>query len=170
MSPNVQIVNQKGEMIGEEEKLAAHKKGLLHRAFSIFVFNSEGELMLQQRASDKYHSGGLWSNTCCSHPEPGEEVLEAAHRRIEEEMGFDCEMEEKFTFQYRVEFDNGLVENEYDHVVFGEYEGEPDPSEEEADDWKWESLDKIQEEVKEKPEKFSFWFKELLPKVVEERS
>lgn len=113
------IVNTSGQTIGTMDKMAAHKSGTMHRAFSVFIFNSKGQLLLQQRAFDKYHSGGLWTNTCCSHPKLGEFTLDAAHRRLQEEMGMDCELTELFQFSYRHEFENGLIENEYDHVFMG---------------------------------------------------
>src|SRR5687768_14206462 len=134
MLPPVILVNEQDEPVGTMEKLEAHQKGLLHRAFSVFVVNKNGEMLLQQRAQDKYHSGGLWTNTCCSHPLPGENVLDASHRRLMEEMGFDCPLREIFSFTYRAEFDNGLTEHEFDHVFFGEYDGEviPDTAEVQA--------------------------------------
>src|ERR1700712_632794 len=113
------IVNADGQTTGTMDKMAAHRSGTMHRAFSVFIFNSKGQLLLQQRALDKYHSGGLWTNTCCSHPRLGEFNIDAAHRRLREEMGMDCELTELFQFSYRHEFDNGLIENEYDHVFMG---------------------------------------------------
>jgi len=121
----VVLVDENDNEIGVEEKINAHRKGLLHRAFSIFVFNSKNELLLQKRAADKYHSGGLWSNTCCSHPRPGENLKDAAHRRLQEEMGFDCSLREVFSFLYKKSFDNGLTEHELDHVFFGKFDGIP---------------------------------------------
>ena len=106
------------------EKMEAHKKGLLHRAFSVFIFNGKGEMLLQQRALNKYHSGGLWTNACCSHPMPGEKTEDAADRRLKEELGFETPLEKIFDFVYKAEFDNGLTEYEFDHVFAGEYEGE----------------------------------------------
>ena len=113
---NVIVVNEKDEWLGSMEKLLAHKEGVLHRAFSVFVVNDKNELLLQQRAEGKYHSGGLWSNTCCSHPAPGESTTAAAHRRLQEEMGFDCDIEKIFELRYKSDVGNGLIENEYDHI------------------------------------------------------
>ncbi len=118
------LVNEADEPIGTMEKMEAHVKGLLHRAFSIFIFNSRGEMLLQQRAGGKYHNGGLWTNTCCSHPIPGEKVLSAAKRRLSEEMGFVTELSPAFNFTYKATFDNGLTEYEYDHVLTGVYDGD----------------------------------------------
>ena len=117
--------------------MKAHEKGLLHRSFSIFIYNSKGEVLLQKRASTKYHSPGLWSNTCCSHQRPYEATMDAAHRRLVEEMGFDCSMEEIFTFVYKQKFNNGLTEHEFDHVLLGKYSGAPVPDISEVESWKW---------------------------------
>src|SRR5271155_1530492 len=126
------LVDHEDNEIGLEEKMKAHQNGgTLHRAFSIFIFNKKGQTMLQQRAGTKYHGGGLWSNTVCSHPRKGESAVDAAHRRLREEMGFDCDMHEVFAFEYEAKMDKGLTEHEYDHVVFGRYEREPDPNPEE---------------------------------------
>lgn len=119
MKAQVILVNELDQETGLMEKMEAHEKGLLHRAFSVFIMNDQGDMLLQQRALDKYHSGGLWTNACCSHPLPGEAVEAAAHRRLSEEMGFDCPLRELFQFTYRTEFDNGLIEHEYDHVWTG---------------------------------------------------
>lgn len=119
MTENVILVDKNDQPIGQGEKTAVHKAGQLHRAFSILIFNDKGKLLLQQRAKGKYHCPRLWSNTCCSHPRPGEDILVAAHRRLQEEMGFDCPLEDKFSFIYKVKFDNGLTEHEYDHVLIG---------------------------------------------------
>ena len=161
------LVDEKDREIGRMEKIAAHKFGCLHRAFSIFIFNSKGEMLLQKRASSKYHSPGLWTNTTCSHPRPGESVLEAAHRRLREEMGFDTELEEIFSLVYKAEFDNGLTEFEYDHVLIGYYDGEVKPDPKEAEDWKWVKPEEIEKELEEKPEKFTVWFRIIFPKLME---
>ncbi|MDP3953679.1 MAG: isopentenyl-diphosphate Delta-isomerase, partial [bacterium] len=135
----VVLVDHAGKEIGVEEKLTVHQKGLLHRAFSIFIFNSKGEVLLQRRAEGKYHSGGLWSNACCSHPRPGETVLEAAHRRLQEEMGFDCGLKEVFTFTYKTPVSKDLIEHEFDHVLIGKHDSAPELNSEEADDWRFEN-------------------------------
>lgn len=162
------LVNENDVEVGTEEKMESHLNGgKLHRAFSIFIFNSEGELMLQKRAEDKYHCAGLWTNTCCSHPRPGESLKEATQRRLKEEMGFTCPLKEIFSFQYRADFSNGLTENEIDHVFIGKYDGEPELNEGEASDWMWIGLDKLEEDMKKNPEKYTPWFKISIPKVIE---
>ncbi len=158
------IVDEDDNQIGTGEKLAVHQKGLLHRAFSIFVFNKKGELMLQRRALSKYHSPGLWSNTCCSHPAPGEDTLAAAHRRLKEEMGFDCELREKFSFIYKTKLGD-LTEHEFDHVLFGQFDGEPVINKDEVEDWEWMRLEYLKEELHNKPELYSYWLKVVLDKI-----
>ena len=153
------LVNEKDEQIGLMPKLEAHQKALLHRAFSVFIFNDKNELMLQQRALDKYHSPGLWTNTCCSHPRPGESLEEATKRRILEEMGFSCEMKEVFSFIYKAPFDHGLTEHELDHVFTGKYEGEPVLNPDEVEDWKWVEVNDLLSDVKENPDEYTVWFK-----------
>lgn len=154
------LVNEKDYQIGLEDKMAAHQNGAkLHRAISIFVFNSKGETMLQQRAMGKYHSQGKWSNTCCSHPMPNESVSDAAHRRLKEEMGFDCEMQEAFNFIYKADVGNGLTEHEYDHVLFGSYDGEPKLNKNEAMGFKWISLDRLEKDIKISPDEFTPWLR-----------
>lgn len=158
MSEYVILVNERDEPLGLMEKIEAHEKGLLHRAFSVFVLNSDGELLLQKRASHKYHSGGLWSNTCCSHPRDGEKVEDAAHRRMQEEMGFDCHLEKLFAFTYKAEFDNNMMEHEYDHVFVGYDNQNPVPNPDEVEDYKWMSLDDIAHDIKQNPSKYTAWF------------
>lgn len=165
MLPPVILVNEQDEPVGTMEKLEAHQKGLLHRAFSVFVVNPQGEMLLQQRAQDKYHSGGLWTNTCCSHPLPGEDVLDASHRRLMEEMGFDCSLREIFSFTYRAEFDNGLTEHEFDHVLFGEYDGEVVPDAAEVQAVRYLSLSEIRRLLVEEPDTFTHWFHLAFPKI-----
>lgn len=155
------MVDKDDKEIGMGDKLEVHQKGLTHRAFSIFIFNSDGELMLQKRNKAKYHSGGLWTNTCCSHPRAGEDLSVAIHRRLKEEMGFDTELTEKFTFHYRAEFDNGLIEDEIDHVYFGYYDGDPELNPDEAEDWKWISLDDLRTDIDKSPSKYTAWMKEI---------
>jgi len=156
---NVILVNEKDEQIGLMPKLEAHEKALLHRAFSVFVLNSKNEIMLQQRAAHKYHSPLLWTNTCCSHQREGENNLEAGSRRLFEEMGFKTELKELFHFIYKAPFDNGLTEHELDHVMIGYYNEEPKINLEEAESWKWMSIDAVQEEMKNHPELYTVWFK-----------
>ncbi|MBW8687333.1 isopentenyl-diphosphate Delta-isomerase [Chitinophaga rhizophila] len=168
MKAQVILVNEHDEETGLMEKMEAHEKGLLHRAFSVFVLNDKGEMLLQQRALDKYHSGGLWTNACCSHPLPGETVEAATHRRLAEEMGFDCPLRELFQFTYRTEFDNGLIEHEYDHVWVGFYNGEihPDPIEVHA--FHYLPIDEILRQLTATPEQFTSWFRLAFPKVIDQ--
>lgn len=166
---NVVLVDKDDKEVGIEEKLRAHQNGgHLHRAFSIFVFNSKGETLLQRRAIGKYHGGGLWTNTTCSHPRPGEGIIDAAHRRLKEEMGFDCEINEVFNFVYRADMGNGLTEHEYDHVIFGRFEGKPKPNPDEVSDWKWIKLESLAQDVDKDPAKYSPWLKIAMDKVVRE--
>ncbi|PWJ38459.1 isopentenyl-diphosphate Delta-isomerase [Sediminitomix flava] len=153
------LVNEKDEQIGLMEKLEAHEKGVLHRAFSIFIFNQKNQLLLQRRALEKYHSGGLWTNTCCSHPRNNESNLDAAIRRLDEEMGFTTPLEDCFSFIYKSDFENGLIEHELDHVFVGYYDKEPDINLEEVCEWKWLEPEKILEEIRENPEQFTTWFR-----------
>jgi isopentenyl-diphosphate Delta-isomerase len=154
----VVLVNEKDEELGVMNKLEAHERGLLHRAFSVFIFNTNGELFLQRRAMNKYHSGGLWSNTCCSHQRPGEDTLEAGKRRLQEEMGLACELKHVFSFHYHVAVEHGVVENEMDYVLVGVTNQLPVLNENEVMEWKIENTDVIMEAVKKSPEKFSYWF------------
>ena len=156
---HVILVNEKDQEIGLMPKLEAHQKAVLHRAFSVFIFNSENELMLQQRASNKYHSPNLWTNTCCSHPREGESNIEAGKRRLKEEMGFITSLEPMFSFVYKAKFENGLTEHEFDHLLLGYYDKTPFINTIEVSEWKWMSLDKIVLEIKKKPEDFTVWFK-----------
>ena len=158
----VVLVDRDDNVIGSMEKLEAHQKGLLHRAFSIFVFNSNNELLIHKRAMGKYHSEGLWTNTCCSHPMPGESIIDAAHRRLNQEMGFDCEMQSIFSFIYYVSLENELVEHELDHVLVGRFDGKPILNTEEASEFKWESLEKIINDIKSKPDEYTYWFKLIM--------
>jgi isopentenyl-diphosphate delta-isomerase len=159
VTEHVIIVNVRDEIIGVEEKIKAHSDGVLHRAFSIFIFNAAGQLLLQQRAHNKYHSKGLWSNTCCGHPRPGESIVDASLRRLSEEMGFVCEVRESFKFIYRAEVGDGLVEHEYDHVLVGRFDGDPAPNSDEVDDWKWVDLTTLQLNMREDPDIFTYWFR-----------
>ncbi|MEH0156731.1 isopentenyl-diphosphate Delta-isomerase [Limibacter armeniacum] len=166
---NVILVNDQDEVIGYKEKLKAHKDGDLHRAFSVMVFNSQKQLLLQKRAKDKYHSGGLWTNTCCSHPSPDEEnMVVSAQQRLQEEMGFSCDLELLYHFIYRTEFNNGLVEYELDHVLWGTYDKEPKPNPSEAETYEWVTWDKLIARIADQPETFTSWFKIIVGKIEED--
>jgi len=159
------LVDKNDNAIGSMEKMDAHLKGLLHRAFSIFIFNSKGEMLLQQRAIKKYHSAGLWSNACCSHPQPGEETKLAALRRLNEEMGFKISLQKVFDFIYKAPFENGLTENEFDHVFVGEYQGEIKINPDEVNDYSFKPVKEIKQELTENPEKYTAWFRIAFPKI-----
>lgn len=152
------LVDREDRVLGTMEKMEAHHKGVLHRAFSVFVFNSQGELMLQQRAAHKYHSPELWTNTCCSHPRPGEVLEDAAHRRMQEEMGFDCPLEYGFNFIYHKQVGE-LIEHELDHVWLGFSDQTPVLNPEEVQDWRYMSLDQIREDMQIRPDSYTEWFK-----------
>ncbi|TDH23338.1 isopentenyl-diphosphate Delta-isomerase [Segetibacter sp. 3557_3] len=152
------LVNEQDEAIGTMEKMEAHYKAVLHRAFSVFILNSKGEMLLQQRAFSKYHSGGLWTNACCSHPRPGEETLAAAERRLYEELGFNTPLEKVFDFTYKSQFNNGLTEHEFDHVFLGSYHGSVRPNSAEVNDFCYKPLDEIAGLLKTSPDKFTSWF------------
>ena len=153
------LVDENDNQVGVMPKLEAHQKGLLHRAFSVFIFNSKYELLLQKRASSKYHSGGLWTNTCCSHPREGEEILDAAKRRLIEEMGIDTSLRKVHDFIYKAELDNDLTEHEFDHVFYGIYNEDPIINEDEADDFKWIDMDSLNEDIKTNGDNYTIWFK-----------
>ncbi|MEO6404078.1 MAG: isopentenyl-diphosphate Delta-isomerase [Ferruginibacter sp.] len=153
------LVNEHDEAIGTMDKMQAHEEAVLHRAFSIFIFNKDGKMLLQQRADDKYHSGGLWTNACCSHPMPGEETIEAANRRLKEELGFTTTLTYRFGFTYKSDFENGLTEHEYDHVYTGVYEGEIKPDQREIKDWTFFSIEAINDLLESNPARFTTWFK-----------
>jgi isopentenyl-diphosphate Delta-isomerase len=159
------LVDESDRPIGTSEKLAAHRNPVLHRAFSIFVINQLGQVMLQKRAKQKYHSGGLWTNTCCSHPRPGEETLLAAKRRLQEEMGFCCELEEIFSFVYRAQLDRELTEYEFDHVLLGKFDGEPRLNPDEAEAWKWMEILDLQLDIVSNPDRYTFWLKNCIDRV-----
>tara|TARA_R100000935_G_C2840105_1_gene170463 strand:- start:2288 stop:2812 length:525 start_codon:yes stop_codon:yes gene_type:complete len=158
------LVNQNDEQIGLMAKMEAHEKALLHRAFSVFVFNKNGELMLQQRALHKYHTPGLWTNTCCSHQREGETNIAAGKRRLQEEMGFSTDLKESISFIYKAPFENGLTEHEYDHILIGEFNDKPNINPDEVAAWKWASLEDIKIDMKENPDLYTAWFKIIFDK------
>lgn len=158
------LVNENDQKIGLMSKMEAHEKALLHRAFSVFVFNDKNELMLQQRALHKYHSPGLWTNTCCSHQRDGETNIQAGKRRLQEEMGFVTDLKETISFIYKAPFDNGLTEHEYDHVMIGKYNESPYINVDEVAAWKWMTLDAVKEDMKINPELYTAWFKIIFDK------
>jgi isopentenyl-diphosphate delta-isomerase len=155
----VVLVNEKDEAIGIEGKTRAHLLGALHRAFSVFVINADGQLLLQKRALTKYHSRGLWSNTCCGHPRPNESIEHASRRRLREEMGVNSNLSELFDFVYRANLEDGLIENEYDHVLVGLFEGVPNPDPSEVAEWRWVDLSTLSADLKENPENYTYWFR-----------
>lgn len=156
------LVDENDRVIGSLEKLQAHQEGRLHRAFSIFVFDSMGRLLLQRRSSTKYHSANLWSNTCCGHPRPGESISAAAHRRLKEEMNFDCDLREGFRFTYRIRLDQTLCEYEYDYVLLGEYDDDPAPDRNEVSAWKWLSIDELKGDMQTDSANYSYWLRYLI--------
>lgn len=164
LEEQVILVNENDEQIGLMPKQEAHEKAVLHRAFSVFIFNEQNELMLQQRALHKYHSPRLWTNTCCSHQRDGESSLEAGKRRLQEEMGFTANLKETTSFIYKAPFDNGLTEYEYDHILVGSYNKEPKINSEEAASWKWMSMKNIQDDIKSNPKNYTAWFKIIFEK------
>lgn len=165
MENKIALTDLDDNIIGYETKEEVHRRGLLHRAFSVFIIK-DGKMLIQMRNPDKYHSGGLWSNACCSHQREGEELVESVHRRMEEELGFDCDLTEQFSFIYRTQFRPDLIEYEFDHVFVGIYGGEVRVNPEEASEIRWISFDDLKEELVKKPEKFSSWFIICAPKVI----
>jgi isopentenyl-diphosphate delta-isomerase len=163
----VVLVDEQDNAIGTMEKQQAHVEGVLHRAFSIFIFNSDKKLLLQKRASSKYHCGGMWTNTCCSHPRETENTIDAAHRRLQEEMGMHCELKPIFSFVYKAEFENGLTEHEFDHVFFGESNQTPTLNLEEVEDFRYVGMEELQIEINENPAHFTPWFLIALDRVKE---
>jgi isopentenyl-diphosphate delta-isomerase len=156
------LVNDHDEETGVMEKMEAHRTGSLHRAFSVLLFNSRGEMLLQKRAQTKYHSSGLWTNTCCSHPRPGEALEEAARRKLRQEMGIEANPRFAFKFQYKAPLDNQLIEHEIDHVFIGQFDGEPVLNEHEAEDWKFVDLHSLKQQVHTDPQQFTPWFRLIL--------
>ena len=161
------LVDELDRPLGTAGKMEAHEKGQLHRAFSIFIFNAKGEMLLQRRAKNKYHSGGLWSNACCSHPQPGQDTRSVAEQRLQEEMGFVTPLEKIYDFVYKTEFENGLTEFEFDHVFAGEYDGKILLNQEEADDYGYKEVKEIGESLKAYPKKYTAWFHLAFPRIEE---
>jgi isopentenyl-diphosphate Delta-isomerase len=159
------LVDENDVPVGTADKMEAHQKALLHRAFSVFIFNSKGDMLLQQRAIGKYHSGGLWTNACCSHPYFNQQTLAAAEKRLQEEMGFTTTLTKAFDFIYRAVFDNGLTEYEYDHVFAGIYEGEIIPDKNEVEDYCFMGMEAIKNAIQSHPQKYTEWFKIAFPKL-----
>ncbi len=159
---HVILVNAEDRAIGTMEKLEAHQKGLLHRAFSILIFNSQGKMLVQKRAKTKYHSGGLWTNACCSHPQPSESIEDAARRRLHEEMGIEANPKFAYKFTYKTTLDKNLIEYEVDHVLTATFDGEPTINEQEVEDWKYVSLEEIQKDAQLNPHLYTEWFKLIL--------
>lgn len=169
MSGQVILVDERDQEIGVADKLAAHRDGQLHRAFSVFIFNPMGEMLLQKRSLKKYHSGGLWSNACCSHPRPGETLAAAAARRLEEELGIKCRLKKAFDFIYLARVDNNLVEHEFDHVYVGRYRGELNPNPDEVAEYRWIGAEELKWELLRRPKNFTIWFKIAIEKMVEHK-
>lgn len=163
----VVLVDEKDRVLGSMEKLEAHEKGVLHRAFSIFVLNDKNEILMQQRADSKYHGGGLWTNTCCSHPQLDEELLQAAAERLKFEMGMEAQLKYAFSFLYKGEVENNLIEHELDHVILGYSNQNPQINPDEVKDFKWVSIESLDKDRKEHPEKYTIWFKECFDQVKE---
>jgi isopentenyl-diphosphate delta-isomerase len=160
------LVDERDNIVGHEEKMKAHENGgKLHRAFSIFIFNNKGEMLIQQRSLKKYHFGGLWTNTCCSHPNEDETLKDATYRKLNQEFGFNTNIKEKFSFIYKETDENyQLTEHEFDHVLTGEFNGNPQPNPEEIDDFKWISVANLKQDIAQNPEKYTPWFKIAISK------
>ncbi|MBL0182113.1 MAG: isopentenyl-diphosphate Delta-isomerase [Chitinophagaceae bacterium] len=159
------LVDEHDVPVGVMGKMEVHQKALLHRAFSIFIFNDRGEMLLHKRADKKYHSGGLWTNACCSHPRPGEDTMEAAEKRLREEMGIATPLKKAFAFIYKAGFDNGLTEYEFDHVFVGNYNGEIIPDQEEVSDYCFKTMEEVRSSIESHPQKYTEWFKIAFPKM-----
>lgn len=167
MVEEVVLVNEQDEAIGTMEKMQAHHEGVLHRAFSVFIFNDAGEMLLQRRAMQKYHSPGLWTNACCSHPRPGEETASAAHRRLQEELNFDVQLKPLEPMLYRAEVGDGLIEHEYDHLFSGRYSDTVTPAPQEVSETRYIALSALQDWMKARPQDFTAWFHLALPRVMD---
>jgi len=161
----VVLVDENDNVVGQMEKMEAHKKGLLHRAFSVFIFNGEKKLLLQQRAFSKYHSPGLWTNTCCSHPRASESLEDAVQRRLHEEMGMHCKVKKMFHFIYKADVANGFTEHELDHVFFGYSDRAPIINPDEVNSWKYMKMEDIRDDMKTNPESYTVWFRIVFHKV-----
>lgn len=161
----VLLVDEQDNQIGVMEKMQAHKEALLHRAISVFIFNDKNEMLLQQRAAEKYHSPLLWTNACCSHPRPGEVLIDTAHRRLKEEMNMACNLSHQFSFIYKAVLEQGLTEHEYDHVFFGVSNAVPEPNPAEVADWKYMRIEDIEKDILIHPESYTIWFKLMLAKI-----
>ena len=161
------LVNEKDKPVGVAKKMEAHQKGLLHRAFSVFIFDAKGRMLLQQRSAEKYHGAHLWTNACCSHPFPEENVQEAAQRRLNEELGFSTALKKIFSFTYHAAVENNLIEHEFDHVFAGEYEGTILANRHEVADYSYEEVEEIKKAIENEPQKFTSWFKIAFPKIEE---
>jgi isopentenyl-diphosphate delta-isomerase len=166
---NVILVDEQDRQLGAEEKLQAHLSGKLHRAVSVFLFNEKQEMLLQQRAYSKYHSGGLWTNACCGHPRPNEGTLEAAKRRLWEEMGIRCDLEKIFHFVYKAPLDNNITEYEFDHVFIGQFDGDVKADPLEACAWKWMEISQLEKDFSLHPSRYTFWFREIWQRVAKQR-
>jgi isopentenyl-diphosphate delta-isomerase len=164
------LVDEYDKMIGTEENAKAHREGMLHRAFSIFVFNSNGELLIQKRAQGKNHIGGLWTNTCYSHPVPDEKMTNTIHKTLEDEMGFDCGLRKARRFIYRAELANGLTEHEFEYIFFGIYDGEVKPNMDEVEDFKWIDINTLEKDLKKHPEKYSPWLRDSFYRILSLRT
>mgnify|MGYP001048732017 CR=1 FL=1 len=164
---DVILVNEQDQVLGQKEKIKAHKDGDLHRAFSVILYNAKGEMFIHKRATSKYHCGGLWTNACCSHPFPNEDTAVAANRRLFEELGYSgIDLIEKFSFVYKSEFDNGLTEHEFDYVFTGVTDNDPpDINKDEIADWKWVSVSELTEDITKKPGKYTVWFKDIMKRL-----
>lgn len=161
MANKVILVDKTDKEIGREDKMKVHQEGKLHRAFSIFIFNKKGELLLQKRVKSKHHSAGLWSNTCCSHPRPNYKLKEEAERRLREEMGIETDLKEIFSFIYKAKWGK-MIEYEFDHIFIGKFDRNPHLNEKEAEDWQWIGQKELREDIKKNPEKYTYWFKKIL--------
>ena len=165
MEDLVMLVDPQDRVIGTAGKMQVHREALLHRACSVVLFNSRGEILLQRRNPEKYHSGGLWSNTCCTHPRPDEAPLTAAVRRLTEEMGLVCDLAPAFSFLYRADVDEGLVEHEFDHVFLGRVDADPLPDQREVSEWRWQAPALVRLELDRRPEAFTAWFAPLFDRL-----